>query len=299
MASRSRRLWLLAGLALLLAAVPACGGGPSDDPAGASSGRARHGFQGVSASNPAVKVWAVGDGASGSEASRAVGRLIARDEPDLVLYTGDVYEHGTAREFEANVFGAYRALLPRMLPTPGNHDWPNHATGYDPFWKSVIDARTPPYYAVRAGSWKILSLNSEIDMAPTGAQVEWYRRQTRGGGTCRLAFWHRPRFSAGQHGDQPDVEPLWQASRGRVALVVNGHDHDLQRFGLYQGIVEMVSGAGGKDHYAIDPDDQRPQFSDDEVDGAIRFVLRPDRADYRFVASSGRVLDRGSVPCRR
>lgn len=285
-----RRLLALA----LTALVAACGGGDGGVPAAPDE---RHGFPSVPRSADAVKVWAIGDGANGSASSRALAEMVARDEPDLVLYTGDVYDQGTAEEFETNVRSPYGPLLERMLPTPGNHDWPNRAQGYDPFWESVTGKPTPHYYAVRAGGWDILSLNSEGEVAPGDAQTRWVERQTRQGGTCRLAFWHRPRFSAGSHGDQESSDPLWIAVRDRVALVVNGHEHNLQRFPLYQGVVQLISGAGGKDHYEVDDADTRPAFTDDDVDGGVRLTLRRDSAAYEFVAVDGRVLDAGRVPC--
>jgi hypothetical protein len=245
----------------------------------------------------AVVVWAVGDGAAGTPAAAALGRRIAADRPARVLYLGDVYENGTAAEFRDHMAGAYGALLDRMLPTPGNHEWPNHLAGYDPYWRAVTGAPTPPWYAVRLGAWRVLSLNSEAPHAAHDAQVRWLRRQLGGGSTCRLAFWHRPRFSAGLHGDQHDVAPLWDAVAARAALVLNGHDHGLQRLRPIAGTTELVSGAGGRGHYAIDAGDRRLAFADDRADGAVRIVLRPRRADVAFVDLHGRVLDRTGIAC--
>ena len=244
-------------------------------------------------------VWAIGDGADGTRRSARVASLVAADDPRAVLYLGDVYEHGTREEFERKVRGPYRPLLRRMLPTPGNHDWPNHAEGYDPFWKSVTGKPTAPWYATRIGGWQILSLNSEAPHDRGSEQLRWLREKVRGGGTCRIAVWHRPRFSAGSHGDQRDTQPLWEATRGRAALVLSGHDHNLQRFKPRAGTVQIVSGAGGRERYPIREDDPRLAFGDDDHHGALRMTLHPRRADLDFVSSDGTVLDRSSVGCRR
>jgi hypothetical protein len=258
---------------------------------------ANHAF--VSPPRPAApaEVWAVGDG-SGTSASRALAARIARARPDHVLYLGDVYERGTADEFRANFARVYGSLVRRMAPTPGNHDWPNHRTGYDPYWRSVTGAPTPPWYALTIGGWRVLSLNSETPA--DAAQLRWLRRQLASArGTCTLAFWHRPRFSAGRHGDQVDVQPLWNAVRGRAPLVVSGHDHDLQRMRPIGGTTQLVSGAGGRSHYGVDEGDPRLAFSDDRRDGALRLRLRPGRALAEFVALDGSVLDRSSTSCSR
>jgi hypothetical protein len=256
------------------------------------------GFSGVAGGQTAV-VWAIGDGAAGTAAGRRLARAVAKDDPTRVLYLGDVYDRGTPAEFRTNMDGVYGSLVRRMLPTPGNHDWPLHREGYDPYWKRVTGKSTAHWYAVDIAGWKVLSLNSEGPHAAGSPQVRWLEDQLRGSSTCRLAFWHRPRFSAGRHGDQPDVQPLWSVVRGRAALVLNGHDHDLQRFRPVRGTVEIVSGAGGHEHYPVDESDGRLAFSDDTRDGAARITLRPGSATVDLVTTAGRLLDRTRVACRR
>lgn len=53
-------------------------------------------------SNRPATVWAVGDAANGGDPAMQVGDLIARGRPDRVVYLGDVYDEGTADEFERN-----------------------------------------------------------------------------------------------------------------------------------------------------------------------------------------------------
>jgi hypothetical protein len=242
---------------------------------------------------PAV-VWALGDGAAGTSAGRRLARRVIADDPDRVLYLGDVYETGTASEFRRNFARPYRPLLDRMLPTPGNHEWGNHAVGYDPFWRRVTGRPTRPWYAARVGDWQVLSVNSE---AVGSAQLRWLRRALRRPAPCRLAIWHRPRFSAGLHGDQADMQPVWRMVRGRVALVLNGHDHDLQRLRPIGGTVEIVSGAGGRALYDVDESDARLEFSDDRHFGAYRLRLHPDRAEAVALTAAGRELDRTTISC--
>ena len=48
---------------------------------------------------------------------------------------------------------------------------------------------------------------------------------------CVAAVWHHPRFSSGRHGDNPAVAELWKTLEAAGAeLVLNGHDHDYERF---------------------------------------------------------------------
>ena len=46
-----------------------------------------------------------------------------------------------------------------------------------------------------------------------------------------IAYWHHPRFSSGEHGNDDTVQPFWDALYAAGAdIVLNGHDHDYERF---------------------------------------------------------------------
>src|SRR5205085_1466889 len=149
-------------------------------------------------------------------------------------------------------------LARRTAPTAGNHEWDNHDEGYDPYWRRVHGTRPPLAYAFRIAGWQVLSVNSEADGAARGRQVRWLRRRVAAGGNCRIAYWHTPRFSAGDaHGDAPRNDDLWEAVLGRARLVLGGHDHDMQRFEPVRGTRQFVSGAGGRGLYPLDASDPR------------------------------------------
>jgi hypothetical protein len=248
----------------------------------------------------AAVVWAVGDGAFASDPAKRLAGAIERDRPDRFLYLGDVYPAGTRADFERNYDAVYGSLAGITAPTPGNHDWPNRASGYFPWWKAKRGGRAlPSWYGFELAGWDVVSLNSEADHGPASRQLRWLARRldaTRARGDCRIAFWHRPRFSAGTHGDQRDVAPLWDALRGRAALVLNGHDHDSQRLKRRGGTVELVAGAGGALLYPLRPD-RRVLWGNDDVHAALRIELTPGRARYEFRSADGRALQSGSVAC--
>jgi Calcineurin-like phosphoesterase len=248
------------------------------------------------ASEPAV-VWAVGDGANGSPVAKRLARRIERDRPDAFLYLGDVYPTGTATDFEQRYDPIYGPLADITWPTPGNHEWGNRAIGYEPYWRTR--GRGKPWYRVRIGGWEVISLNSEAPHGPGSRQLRWLKRVlARGEGTCRLAFWHRPRFSAGTvHGDAPDVAPLWNALRGHARLVLNGHEHTLERLRRRDGLTEYVAGAGGSVLYPLQAD-RRLAFGKAGQTGALRMTLAPGRARLEFRAVDGQVLDRSAASCR-
>jgi acid phosphatase type 7 len=243
-------------------------------------------------------VWAVGDGPDGGPNARRVARLIERSKPNRMLYLGDVYDDGTPDEFAHNFEPIYGRIARRIAPTPGNHDWPNHERGYDAYWKRKHGKAVRHYYSFRTGGWQILSLDSEMDHDAESPQAAWLRSAVRGRGTCRIAFWHRPRYSAGdRHGDQEDVQPLWDVLEGHAAIVVNGHEHDMQRFHPRHGITEFVSGAGGHGLYGIERHTDLA-YANETNFGALRLDLAAGVARYRFVSVRGRTLDSGKLRCR-
>lgn len=284
-----------AAIAAALVAAIAIGEPPSGDRSANGSGGAR--FVRSVEGDEAV-IWAVGDGADGSDKGKAVAAHIASRRVDRLLYLGDVYEDGTAREFRRHYATTYGRLAGLTAPTTGNHDARNERRGYDRYWRGVHGRRPPDWYTFRAGGWRILALDSEAAHHRGSPQYRWLRRRLRAPGSCRIAFWHRPRFSAGtQHGDAEDMAPLWNALRGHAAIVIAGHEHDMQRFKPHQGITQFVSGAGGNGLYRLHRD-HRLAFGDDRHYGALRLRLRRGAADHAFVAVDGRVLDRGTVRCR-
>ena len=257
-------------------------------------------------------VWAVGDAADGGPAGRRVARRIRTARCDRLLYLGDVYETGTAEKFDRHYDPLFGPLAPVTAPTPGNHEWDNRIEGYDAYWTSVRGAPPPPWYAFEVGGWEVLALNSEEPCDPASPQGRWLRARLERDVEARLAFWHRPRLSAGTHGDQPDVAPLWDALRGRASIVLVGHEHNLQRMQPTGGLTQFVVGAGGRGHYALARAwrwprrrrrpgeqpfrDRRLAWAGDADDGALRLELSPGLARFAFVAADGRILDAGAIP---
>ncbi len=129
-------------------------------------------------------LWAVGDGANGSADGKAVAALIARDSVDAVLYLGDVYNEGTAEDFEENYDTTYGRLSSVAAPTSGNHEADNEDEGYDPYWRRAHGERPPDWYAFEAAGWAILSLDSELDDDDDESeQRRWVEAQVRAPGT--------------------------------------------------------------------------------------------------------------------
>jgi acid phosphatase len=78
-------------------------------------------------------------------------------------------------------------------------------------------------------------------------EAEWLESElAKSKARWRIVFGHHPFLSHGSHGSTPElrkrIAPLLE--RGKVDLVLAGHDHDLQVIRSKAGWVQIVSGAG-------------------------------------------------------
>jgi hypothetical protein len=233
--------------------------------------------------------------------------LLDRIDPDVVFTTGDnAYPDGTLSDFENYYHPTWGRFKARTRPTPGNHDYHTEgASGYFTYFGS----RAPgPYYSYDLGGWHLVALNSEISMEAGSPQHAWLRKDlATSDSRCTLAYWHRPRYTSGKYDDFTSTIPLWQLLYADGAeLVLNGHDHNYQRYrpmnpngqmDTGRGIREIVVGTGGAGLYALRSDSRR-DTAQARVHGVLELTLRPDGYDWTFHPVSGSFSDSGSASCR-
>jgi hypothetical protein len=122
-----------------------------------------------------------------------------------------------------------------------------------------------------------------------------------------VAIWHHPRFSSGVHGDDRGVDPFWQALYEAGAdVVINGHDHDYERFAPQdpsgdedraRGIREFVAGTGGaplRDFSRNAPNSELRAAVDH---GVLALTLHPGSYEWQFHAATTDFSDRGTASC--
>src|SRR6266568_2038199 len=70
-----------------------------------------------------------------------------------------------------------------------------YAPGYFGYYGAIAGDPSKGYYSYNLGDWHIIALNSELDVTPTGAEVQWLRTDLAlYNKKCTLAYWHEPRF---------------------------------------------------------------------------------------------------------
>jgi DNA repair exonuclease SbcCD nuclease subunit len=233
-----------------------------------------------------IVTWAVGDGATGWETSKAVAGMILADKPDKFIYLGDVYDSGQPSEYRDRYDTVFGALRPVTSPIPGNHDYLSGLSGWRSYWGDH-----PTYFSFEIKDWRFICLDSEADHSPFSLQYRWFMSQVDTSKPTVLAF-HRHRYSAGGHGDQPDVEPFVSPFRGTRAVALSGHSHVYQRI-VFDNMTQFVVGSCGQ---GCTPCGQRPGLAYWCCDmGALRMDVDYGTIRFEYRTPQGNKLDGGAI----
>jgi 3',5'-cyclic AMP phosphodiesterase CpdA len=267
------------------------------------------------ACDPASRNFHRGRGAATACHMGATARLLRTLHPKVVLTLGDnQYENGTLAKFHRSYDRSWGRLKGRTRPAPGNHDYRTAgAAGYFHYFGARAGRRSRGYYSFNLGGWHLLALNSECAQvggcAKGSRQEHWLRADLAAHpARCTLAYWHKPRFSSGMHGNNATYTAFWQALyKAGAEVVLVGHDHDYERFAPQtpsgradraRGIRQFVVGTGGKTHYGFRTMRANSQVRNSDTFGVLRLALHPAGYDWRFVPEPGKTFtDRGHGTC--
>jgi hypothetical protein len=313
--SRRRAARALAISALAVAVLAGCGGSGGRGPApGASTAAPTSGATGratptpTSASDPAVADGPVisgflafgdfGGGVAQASIAAAMTSWAATHRVDALVTVGDnVYPSGQPSLFSTELDQPY-AELRRTRPlwaTLGNHDILSGHGGAD----QLRHLGLPPLpFAQALPGVQLLFVDAN---RPDAAQADWLeKRLSEPGPPFRVVSFHQPAWSCGLHGSTETVDAAWVPvfERHRVALVLNGHDHDYERFLSSAGVTYVVTGGGGQPVY--------PLFTSGCATGAREITaaaihhftaveVRERSVTITAVAGDGRVIDRAVI----
>jgi acid phosphatase type 7 len=248
-------------------------------------GRAAGSFR-TAPSDPAAPVTfaAIGDYGSGTDHEWAVGRTLAREDPDFVVTAGDnSYLVAAPVLLDRNIFEPLHDVMLEapLYATMGEHDliYSNGA--------AVAHALHLPNeagrYVVDYGPVQVVLLG--LDDGP--AEVAFAKRAlAQPGPRVRFVVLHRPV----QPGDA--ILPLLR--KRHVAAVIAGHLHRYERR-VVGGITEFVVGTGGEGPGAAEFTKRSPDAIVSLLDyGSLRVSVTATGITYQFIDERGRVLDRYS-----
>jgi 3',5'-cyclic AMP phosphodiesterase CpdA len=228
--------------------------------------------------------------------ARAMERWATAHRVDALVTTGDnVYERGEPELFAAQLDQPYRALR-RGRPlwaTLGNHDV---TAGHGEEQLRHLGLPALPYARSLPGLQLLFLDANRVDEA----QGSWLDARLSGPGPdLRAVVFHHPAWSCSVHDTSEQVGRHWVPvlEDHRVALVLNGHDHNYQRFVSPAGVTYVVTGGGGRRLYPLDA---CATGSPERVAGQVRHhftavEVRDDSLAVTAVAADGAVLDRAVI----
>ena len=250
-------------------------------------------------------------GATGDEDTAALLDATA----GTVFTAGDnAYESGSAQNFARCYEPSWGRHRARTRPAPGNHDWEtDRLQGYfDYFGAAAQGPDGSSWYSYDLGTWHIVVLDSMCEKVggcdPASPQGQWLAKDLAASkAVCTMAIFHHPRFSSGEHGDLATMDAFWRPLyNAGVDVIVNGHDHDYERFAPQdpdgkadppRGIRQFVVGTGGAQLRSFPRQAPNSEMRIANGYGVIAFTLHDGSYDWVFTVAGADFQDTGRQSC--
>lgn len=266
----------------------------------------------TAAGSPGFVLAAAGDIAERCTASSSscahvkTAKLVETMNPAAVITMGDnQYDDAHLSDFKSYYDTTWGKFKSKTHPIPGNHETYDDTPykGYDDYFGAIAKPNGQRYYSWEMGNWHFIALDSN-DFAThefgPDEQMAWLKQDLANNKKgCVAAYWHHPRWSSGDHGDNPDSIELWNLmAASKVDLVLNGHDHDYERFvpqnadgkADASGPVEIVGGSGGASLYNLSsPHPTTAKLL--KTYGVLKLSMTDTSFQSQLIGVDGKVLD--------
>jgi hypothetical protein len=260
-------------------------------------------------------VLAAGDIAScNTTGDQQTAALIANIAGTVITLGDNAYESGSASQFTNCYDPSWGRQKMRTFPSVGNHEYlTKNAAGYYNYFGTAAGDPQKGYYSYDLGVWHIVVINANCSQVggcnANSPQGKWLSADLAAHpALCTMAYWHQPRFSSGEHGNDTELVPIWQILYNAGAdLVLNGHDHDYERFAPQDpngvadpvnGIREFIVGTGGKGLRPIKKAIANSEVQNDNTLGVLKLTLQSNGYDWQFIPVVGKTFtDTGNGTC--
>lgn len=246
----------------------------------------------------------------GSRGTEETARLLDRS-PGTVFTAGDnVYPFASAQNFQQCYEPTWGRHKSRTKTAPGNHDWDEADNGvsYFTYFGASAGPRGLGYYSFNVGDAHIISLNSNLRGGEMSAQVSWLQGDlaAHSNYVCTISIFHHPLVSSGPNGDNWHVRDVERALyEANADVVINGHDHDYERFApqdpngtldLKRGLVRLIAGTGGASLYSFVTAKPNSEVRYSGW-GVLELTIYKTELKHKFIKVSGEEFDIGKIKC--
>lgn len=245
-----------------------------------------------------------------------------------VLAIGDEqYDCATLSQLQLSYDISWGQVKSVTRPAVGNHEYKTtcgNAPGAGGYYTYFGSAASPldtnctvsckGYYSYNLGSWHVVVLNSEcaqVGGCQAGSvQEQWFQADLAANpAACTLVYFHRPYYTSGWSVGDAELHDLWvDMYNANVDLVLNGHDHDYERFkpqdanSTYdpaRGIVEIIVGTGGQSHGGFNGTIANSVVRNANTFGILQLTLSANGYSWTFIGDGhgGTFTDSGSASC--
>jgi hypothetical protein len=248
--------------------------------------------------------------------ARGVANLVSSGSYSALLSIGDQqYTDGTLAKFNESYNTYWGGFNAKTYPVPGNHEYLNgDPSGYYQYFGARAGDPKKGYYSFDLGAWHVVALNGEcsyVGGCGAGSPQETFLKNDLAAhrNACTLAFWHEPRFSSGDFGDNGTTfTAFWNdLYAGGAEIVLNGHIHNYERFApmsptgvaTANGLREFVVGTGGKSLVGFGsalPNSEKRQSS---AYGLLSLTLKSTSYSWQYLTENNKAkfTDTGSTSC--
>jgi 3',5'-cyclic AMP phosphodiesterase CpdA len=274
---------------------------------------------------PLLRFGVLADTGTGSINQYAVGRALLKHHQqsplNMVLLAGDnIYNGGEFTKIKTNFAIPYQDLLKsgvKFYACLGNHDARADVCGNDIGERCAALSNRPisneqlnypqfnmggqRFYTFSKGNTQFFALETNALNNPESpsraAQLKWLDKELgKSKAKTKIVFGHHPLYSVGRYGSNAtlirDVEPL--LIKHKVALYVDGHDHNYQRSNPIKGVTYLVAGGGGAGLYPILSSEPWSAYAQ-SIHSCATVDVHPGKLIITGISMNGQVIDRGIV----
>ena len=248
--------------------------------------------------DPTFRIAVTGDISCSSNGQNTVNQIINQN-PSLVLWLGDL----SYVDSDVDCFISETSqLASKDEAIVGNHD--DSEDGTSSARAQLINYFGIPstgYYSKtfdvsgtqRTDDVLLIGIDTQSPIATSSSQYQFVENSLKNSNSpLKIVMVHKPFLSCTcQHSSNGQFNAYHALFKQYgVDLVLQGHNHNIQYFNTIDNIKYIVSGAGGKSHYALTTSPQPAHFRDDSTYG---FTLID--ANFATKQLQGRFITNGGV----